>query len=223
MSQPLRLYTGPADPEPAPPRTRVPRKLPVFLRKTEIDALLGEADRRIAMACVGRCHHKRIGCSVGRYRFAQQDRLIVQLGVMLGLRQQEMAGLCVEHVNLLESDVFVCGKGDVDRYIPIPARFRGELAIWCAFRRSGYLLRNWTGGRLSGHTMNDRLARLGKRAGLTKHLHCHVLRHTFATRLLEEGADVRLIADLLGHKSISTTSRYLHCTPARLREAVDRL
>ncbi len=109
------------------------------------------------------------------------------------------------------------------RYVPIPARFLGELAMWCAFRRSGYLLRNRYNGRLSGSVMNQRLEKLGRRAGLPKKLHCHVLRHTFATRLLEEGADIVQVRDLMGHRSASTTSRYLHCTPARCREAVDRL
>lgn len=209
--------------EPAEKRRRKSRKLPKFLRKQEIEQLVGAADRLIDQAGAGANHHKRFVCCLHVRRYAEQDKLIVQLGVYLGLRQQEMAGLKVEHVNLTDWDVFVCGKGDVDRYIPVSVHFREELARWCKFRKRGYLLRSKKGGRLHGTTINDRLKRLSKKAGLDKHLHCHMLRHTFATRLLEEGADLIVVKELLGHQSIATTQVYTHCTPARKRSAVDKL
>jgi integrase/recombinase XerD len=197
------------------------RKLPKFLRKHEIDQLLGAADREIASAEIGRNHHKRIACSMRRRRYAEQDKLIVQFGVYLGLRQQEMAGLEVGHIDLGDADVFVRGKGQVDRYVPIPKKFFQDLEWWCRFRKRGLLLRSSQNKRLRGSVMNDRLKRLARIAGLDKHLHCHVLRHTFATRLLEEGVDLVTVKELLGHASISTTIRYTHCTPARKRSAVD--
>lgn len=207
----------------SPRRRKLRRKLPKFLKRSEIDALLSCADRLIESCGRGANHKKRIVCSVGLRRYAEQDRLIVQLGVYLGLRQQEIAGLLVEHIDLVEKNVYVCGKGDVEAYLPIPGRLHDELAAWCHRRKRGLLLRNHKGKRMHGATINERLERLAKLAGLTKHVHCHMLRHTFATRLLEEGVDLATVRDLMRHQNIATTSIYLHCDPARRRSAVDLL
>ncbi len=107
----VRLWEPPRPGRPSNADTatpRAPRKLPTFLRKNEIDRLLCAADRRIAQQTYGKCQSKRIACNLYVYRAAQQDRLIVLLGSLLGLRQQEMAGLQVEHINLIDRDVFVC-------------------------------------------------------------------------------------------------------------------
>ncbi len=218
----LRLFCPAPDGVTEPIERRTSRRLPKFLRKHEIATLLKAADARIERTGRGAKHQRRLVCCIRVRRYAEQDKLVILLGAYLGLRQQEMANLCVEHINLADRDVFIRGKGGVERYIPISDEFFGDLANWCRIRKSGMLLRSKSNGRLSGNTINERLARLSESA-LGKHVHCHMLRHTFATAMLEAGVDLITVQELLGHKSVATTQIYTHCTPALKRFAVDKI
>lgn len=176
------------------------RKLPNFLHGPELDALVAAAKR-------------------------PRDRLIVQAGAYLGLRVSEITGLEVPDIDLAGGSCFVHeGKGAKDRLIPLPTRLIPELRAWIGDRREGILLpsRKWQ-ARLSVRAVQLLIARLAKRAGIARRVTPHTLRHTFGTRLLEAGVDIRSVQELLGHSSVSTTMLYTHVSAERLRYAVDRL
>lgn len=218
------VSTDPAD-KPRRPRysRRKPRRIPTFYRKSELELLLATADARIEHAGRGTNSNGHLVCNLHPHRFALQDKLILVLGGAFGLRNAEMRGLEVSHVNLVERDIFVRGKGGHERLVPIPEKWLDYIRWWCAFRRSGYLLRSRNGKRFCDHTLNDRLKRLGRLAKFDKRMHAHALRHSFCTRVLEEGGDIVDIRDLAGHSSLQSTQVYLHCAPEKRRSAIDRI
>ena len=176
------------------------RKLPNFLHIPELEALVAAAT-------------------------TLRDRLIVQSGAYLGLRVSEITGLEVPHIDLAGGSCFVHGgKGDKDRVVPLPARLLPELRAWIGERRLGVLFpsRKW-GARLTSRGIQTLIAGLARKAGIPRRVTPHTLRHTFATRLLEAGASLREVQELLGHSSVSTTEIYTHVSVGRLRAAVDRL
>lgn len=174
------------------------RHLPKILRGAELDQLIAAAA-------------------------SERDRMIIRAFSLLGLRVSELTGLRVEHIDLDDGVVLVAGgKGDKDRYVPIPTRFLPELRRWLGGRMNGYLFPNATGGRLHTRTVRYMIERTGERAGI-RHTHPHMLRHTFATTLLDRGADLRQVQELLGHASIATTQIYTYISVSRLRSAVDKL
>ncbi len=177
------------------------KHLPVSLRGDEPDRLLGSAR-------------------------TPRDRLLYLCGLLLGLRVSELVGLRVEDLDL---DGGTCtvrhGKGDRDRALPIPARLLPELRSWIGTRRDGWVFpspRSKT-GHLSARAVQLSIRAAAARAGISRHTTPHKLRHSYATRLLQRGADIIEVRDLLGHSSVSTTQIYLSSEPERLRSAVDRL
>ena len=207
---PLRLFDSD---QPTSPKKKRSRRLPNFLRDEQANRLLSHCRIEIDAAT---CPSK--------VRAAHRDEIIVHLGLFLGLRVSEMIHLDVTHLDLAGGTCFVCqGKGDKDRYIPIPARFIDTFRAWVAGRTSGLLLQTSKGDALSIETIEWRMRRLGKIAGLERKLKPHTLRHSAAVRLLETGADVEVIREFLGHTNLATTAVYLHCTAERLRKAVDKM
>lgn len=160
----------------------------------------------------------------------ERDRFIVSLGLFCGLRVAEMVALRRGDVNVHSATLFVRqGKGAKDRYVPIPRRALAQFRSYLLLRVSSEVLlpsRREGGppGRgISARGIRYRLVELGRAAGLQGSVHPHMLRHTYATTLLEQGADLLQVRDLLGHASVATTEIYLHCLPERLRLAADRL
>ena len=189
------------------------RKLPNFLRAHEAEALLAAA-----LAA-----HAEAG-SVAKKRSAEVDHLVIQAGLYLGLRVSEICKLKIEDLDLAQGTALVYqGKGNKDRYVPIPARFIPTLKTWLGERGTGYVFPSPRGGKLSSRTLQLRLKALGKKAQIPRALKPHTLRHTYATRLLEKGANIREVQELLGHSSIQTTEIYTHTVPERLRGAVEKL
>ncbi len=175
------------------------RKLPKVLRESEIAALEAAA-------------------------LSDRDRLIMRVLRFHGLRVSELVNLRVEYVDLESGVIHVIeGKGSKDRNLPIPRRFRPELEAWIGTRRDGYVFP----GRFPNRPLTDRAVRYliddaATRAGI-KHTHPHMLRHTYASTLLDRGADLRQVQELLGHASIATTQIYTHVSVERLRSAADLL
>lgn len=178
------------------------RRLPVFLRGHELDALLAAAEGEL-------------------------DRVLLMTAAYAGLRISEVVKLRVEHIDLEQGVLFVSqGKGDKDRYIPLASKLLGPLRAWIGGRRAGYVfpaLRQRSRGHLSQRYAQLMVLATAARAELTKHVTPHKLRHTFATQLLSKGANVREVQELLGHSNLGTTEIYLHCDVDRLRGAVERL
>jgi integrase/recombinase XerC len=191
---------------------RLPRPLPRALREEEAKALV-EAP-----------------CAPGDPR-TLRDRAILELLYASGLRVSELVGLDLGRVDLAEGLVRVLGKGRKERVVPVgrPAReaiaryLEGGRPALAAGRASaaGALFLGSRGSRLTARSVARRLDRWVLAAGLPRHVHPHVLRHSFATHLLGSGADLRGIQELLGHASLSTTQRYAHLDWRRLAEAYD--
>lgn len=203
-------------------------------REQRLPAHLGEAEMARLLEMPDTSH------PLGR-----RDRAILELFYASGLRLSELVGLDIEDVNLSSRVVRVMGKGRKERLVPFnrstEAALRAWLKDWESYaaqglsarpsraalrrdaprrRQSGHpLFLNYAGGRLSTRSV-DRLVRKYVAACNTRFgISPHALRHSFATHLLQRGADLRAIQELLGHARLSTTQRYTHVNAAQLMEA----
>ena len=148
-----------------------------------------------------------------------RDRCALELLYGAGLRVSELVGLDLGDIQ--EGMLRVRGKGQKERELPIVAKAQGALSAWLARRgelgpRCDAVFLNRRGGRLTTRSVARHLARYALIAGARRHVHPHALRHSFATHLLDMGADLRGIQELLGHASLSTTQRYTHVSSERL-------
>ena len=212
-SDPTAGLRGPKQPR------RLPRPLSVddCQSLVEIDPV---APRRLLAASRERDGAERL-----------RDRALLELLYGAGLRVGEAVALDVRDVDLLAREVRVLGKGRKERVIPLPQAARQALGAWLESRRApGYqtepLFPSFAPRARPGR-MNVRMVRriLGRRAvsaGVADRVHPHRLRHSYATHLLDMGADLRSIQELLGHTSLSTTQRYTAVSAARLVEVYDK-
>jgi integrase/recombinase XerD len=145
-----------------------------------------------------------------------RERAMLELLYASGLRVSELLGLRPESVNLSDGWVRVLGKGSKERLVPAHPRALAALRHYMAERErrfkapDGELFLGRTGRKLSRVQFWRRLKELGTRAGISQKLHPHLLRHTFATHLLQGGADLRAVQEMLGHADLSTTQIYTH-------------
>ena len=144
----------------------------------------------------------------------------------LGLRVSECCGLRTNQVNLRDGFVKVLGKGNKERVIPIPAHTRKLMEEYFSNVRYSWLKKNTNrffinrlGKPIYSEYVEEMLRNRVNEAGIEKHLTPHKLRHSYATHLLEGGADLRVIQELLGHSDISTTEIYTHVESERLKES----
>jgi integrase/recombinase XerD len=154
------------------------------------------------------------------------DQAVLELAYASGLRLAELRGLRLEQLQLEAGFVQVVGKGNKERVVPVggPAiqAMQRYLAVGrprlVTSRSPGAVFLTARGTAFAHTTLWLRIKRRARDAGISRNLTPHMLRHSFATHLLEHGADLRVIQDLLGHASISTTQVYTHVTASRLRE-----
>lgn len=153
-----------------------------------------------------------------------RDRAALEVLYGCGLRASELVGLDVRAILLEEEVVRVFGKGSKERVVPIMGAAADALAAYLdrgrgalvGRRPTGAAFLNVRGGRLSRQSVHAIVERYGRVAGI-RGLHPHTLRHSFATHLLEGGADLRVVQELLGHASISTTQLYTHVDRTHVR------
>lgn len=183
---------------------KLARKLPATLTEDEVARLIGAAN--------------------GGDPRSLRDRALLELFYSSGLRVSELASLNLQQVDLDHGFLRVFGKGAKERVVPIGGQARDALATYLASGRP-HLVKSRTGSRFFLNHHGGGLSRMGlwlivqqyaKRAGLTKKVKPHALRHSFATHLLTGGADLRAIQEMLGHASISTTQIYTAVEPQRL-------
>jgi integrase/recombinase XerD len=166
---------------------------------------------------------------------ALRDRALLELLYAAGLRISEAVGLDREDLSTDGSFVRVIGKGDKERLVPVGDVALDWLGRWIEGPRSallaagrathgrgGPLFIGDRGGRLARQQAWAAVKRASARAGLAARISPHTLRHSFATHLLEGGADLRIVQELLGHASISTTQLYTHLTGERIRDVYSR-
>lgn len=152
-------------------------------------------------------------------RFGLRDQVIVELLYGSGLRVSELVGLNKADAALDDCLIRVRGKGKKERIVPLTDPAVTAIKYYLSQRRDQEeaLILNYQDTRLSARSVRRILDKLEKEAKLNQHIHPHMLRHTFATHLLEGGADLRSVQELLGHKKLSSTQIYTHLTREKLR------
>ena len=185
-----------------------PRRLPKALSVDDVQALLEAA-------------------SIEDSPRGLRDRALLEVLYGTGARISEAVGLAVDDLDLTDGTALLHGKGGKDRLVPVGqyARaaidaylVRGRPTLAAAGRGTPALFVNHRGGRLSRQSAWMVLRHAAERAGITVDVSPHTLRHSFATHLLDGGADVRVVQELLGHASVTTTQIYTMVTVERLRE-----
>lgn len=165
---------------------------------------------------------------------SMRDRAIVELLFSSGLRISELASLNRDHINLKRREFMVRGKGQKDRPIFISqaaadrvsdyltARLDNLSPLFLSYSRNNASSNSGDYRRLSPRSIQRMVAKYARLAGITKHVSPHTMRHSYATDLLMNGADLRSVQSMLGHSNISTTQVYTHVTDEHLRETYEK-
>lgn len=157
-----------------------------------------------------------------------RDRAMFELFYSSGLRLSELVGLDLHDVNLHAGEAQVIGKGNKTRIVPVGHQALAAIAAWLPHRQSlaqadaAALFINRRGTRLTPRSVQLRLNRWAQLAGLSQRVHPHMLRHAFATHVLQSSGDLRAVQEMLGHASISTTQVYTHLDWQHLAKVYDQ-
>lgn len=153
----------------------------------------------------------------------KRDRAILELLYATGVRVAELCGLDSADLDRFQGSLRVLGKGNKERIVPVGDQALGALDTYLAVTPAadGALFRNLRGGRLTVRSVHRIVKARARIAGIARPVSPHTLRHTFATHMLDQGADLRLIQDLLGHSRLSTTQKYTHVSADRLMKVYD--
>jgi len=188
---------------------KIQRRLPHYLDFEEVVRVLETPDRTTLSGC--------------------RDRAIMETLYSSGLRVQELVSLNLKDINLERGYVKVWGKGGRERLVPLGSQAAAAIENYLHKSRDirrqnrqdgpeGALFLNLKGGRLTDRSVRDIVRKYCLQAGTKEILSPHGFRHSFATHLLDNGADLRVVQELLGHKSISSTQVYTHVSRAKLRK-----
>jgi len=155
-----------------------------------------------------------------------RDRAILETLYSTGIRVSELIGMDHGDINRHDRLIRIRGKGRKERIVPIGKQALEAIDVWCmkkpAAAQDGAVFTNHSGKRLTVRTVQRIVANYRKKLGLSHSASPHTLRHSYATHLLESGADLRSIQELLGHASLSTTQRYTHLNLDTLMETYDK-
>ncbi|HZR07742.1 MAG TPA: site-specific tyrosine recombinase XerD [Myxococcales bacterium] len=198
----------PADPSAGVEATRGSRPLPHFLAVDEVDRLLAQPDCAVAAGA--------------------RDKAMLEVLYASGLRVSELVTLPLSAIDSATGVVRVRGKGGKERIVPVGERARDALAAYLAgprqkllgTRRSNDLFVTPRGSRMTRQGFWKLLGRYARSAGIEQRVYPHTLRHSFATHLLERGADLRAVQAMLGHADIATTQIYTHVDRERLKAVI---
>lgn len=191
---------------------KLKRALPTVLSLEEIDQLIAAID-----------HSKPEG---------QRNRAMIETMYSCGLRVSELVNLALSNIYLDIGFARVIGKGNKERLVPMGTTAATQIKLYKDHIRSqlpsikkgdeDILFLNRRGGRISRVMVFMMLKELAEKAGLKKNIHPHIFRHSFATHLVERGADLRAVQEMLGHKSITTTEIYTHLDRGYLRQTLEQ-
>jgi integrase/recombinase XerC len=149
--------------------------------------------------------------------FPERDRLMLELLYGCGIRNSELIGINLDDIRMSNEAILIRGKGKKERYVPFGDSARAALALYLPARQKTVaekkrntpaLLINQRGGRLTTRSVGRIVKKIAMAKGLSPDVHPHTLRHAFGTHMLEEGADLRAIQEMLGHERLATTQRY---------------
>jgi integrase/recombinase XerC len=163
--------------------------------------------------------------------FPERDRLMLELLYGCGIRNSELVGINVDDIRGSAAIILIRGKGKKERYVPFGESANAALATYLPWRQrllislkktTSALLLNQRGGRLTTRSVGRIVKRIAVARGLSPDVHPHTLRHAFGTHLLEEGADLRAIQELLGHERLATTQRYTQLSVKHVMNVYDQ-
>jgi len=163
--------------------------------------------------------------------FPERDRLMLELLYGCGIRNSELVGINVDDIRPSAEAVLIRGKGKKERYVPFGDAVKAALASYLPARQlvlsefrknTPALLINQRGGRLTTRSVGRIIKKIAVAKGLSADVHPHTLRHAFGTHMLEEGADLRAIQEMLGHERLSTTQRYTQLSMKHLISVYDQ-
>jgi integrase/recombinase XerC len=163
--------------------------------------------------------------------FPERDRLLLELLYGCGIRNSELVGINLDDIRLSAEAILIRGKGKKERYVPFGGSVRVALASYVPWRQrllatlhrtTPALLINQRGGRLTTRSVGRIVKRIAVAKGLSPDVHPHTLRHAFGTHMLEEGADLRAIQELLGHERLATTQRYTQLSVKHVMNVYDQ-
>jgi integrase/recombinase XerC len=194
---------------------KVEKPLPTTLTVDEVFRLIESPEK----------HSKKLLTDTLRGR-RSRDRAILELLYSSGLRVGELVGLNLNHMDLDLGIVKVMGKGRKERIVPVGEKAVNALKAYLGeqgvIRGEGPIFLNPKGGRLTARSVGRLIKKYTRSSGIFRKVSPHSLRHTFATHLLDAGADIREIQEMLGHASLSTTQRYIHLSMGKLMEVYDK-
>jgi len=163
--------------------------------------------------------------------FPERDRLMLELLYGCGIRNSELTGINLDDIRLSAEAILIRGKGKKERYVPFGDSVKSALPAYLQVRQtllsekrknSNALLINQRGGRLTTRSVGRIIKKIAVSKGLSPDVHPHTLRHAFGTHMLEEGADLRAIQELLGHERLATTQRYTQLSMKHVLQVYDR-
>jgi integrase/recombinase XerC len=163
--------------------------------------------------------------------FPERDRLMLELLYGCGIRNSELVGINVDDIRISNEGILIRGKGKKERYVPFGDAVKSALATYLPARQlvlsefrknTPALLINQRGGRLTTRSVGRIIKKIAVAKGLSPDVHPHTLRHAFGTHMLEEGADLRAIQEMLGHERLSTTQRYTQLSMKHLIHVYDQ-
>jgi integrase/recombinase XerC len=163
--------------------------------------------------------------------FPERDQLMFELLYGCGIRNSELVGINTDDIRVSAEAILIRGKGKKERYVPFGDSVRAALTHYLPARQkllaekkkpTQGLLVNQRGGRLTTRSVGRIIKKIAVAKGLSPDVHPHTLRHAFGTHLLEEGADLRAIQEMLGHERLSTTQRYTQLSMKHVMDVYDR-
>ncbi|MGD0181200.1 MAG: site-specific tyrosine recombinase/integron integrase [Terriglobales bacterium] len=163
--------------------------------------------------------------------FPERDRMMFELLYGCGIRNSELIGINLDDIRLSSEAILIRGKGKKERYVPFGDSVKAALASYLPVRlqmlaeckkNTSALLINQRGGRLTTRSVGRIIKKVAIAKGLSPDVHPHTLRHAFGTHMLEEGADLRSIQEMLGHERLSTTQRYTQLSMKHVLEVYDQ-
>src|SRR5665811_207672 len=163
--------------------------------------------------------------------FPERDLLMLELLYGCGIRNSELTGINLDDIRLSAEAILIRGKGKKERYVPFGGSAKSALAGYLPARQamlaeirknSSALLINQRGGRLTTRSVGRIIKKIAVAKGLSPDVHPHTLRHAFGTHMLEEGADLRAIQELLGHERLATTQRYTQLSMKHVLQVYDQ-
>jgi len=163
--------------------------------------------------------------------FPERDRLMLELLYGCGIRNSELVGINLDDISLSNEAILIRGKGKKERYVPFGGSALAALSVYLPWRQQllatlkkkmPALLLNQRGGRLTTRSVGRIVKQIAIAKGLSPDVHPHTLRHAFGTHMLEEGADLRAIQELLGHERLATTQRYTQLSVKHVMNVYDQ-